>query len=84
MRQAAAEAPEILAFAYRPSIVETRMQVQARESEGGASENLHEVFRPWKNNGDLIEPAEAARGLLRFLDMDRETLHGRVVDYRQL
>ncbi len=67
MRQLAAEAPELDAFAYRPGIVETRMQVQARQAEGGASEELHRVFRSFKEQGDLVSPEESAQGLLRLL-----------------
>ena len=36
-RHIAAEAPEITTFIFRPGIVDTRPQVQARESTGGAS-----------------------------------------------
>ena len=36
-RRLAAEAPSVTTLIYRPGIVETRMQVQARKSQGGAA-----------------------------------------------
>lgn len=79
MRQLAAEEPQVTAFAYQPGVVETRMQVEARNAEGGAAERLKQVFRPWKEQGILLSPEHAARYLAELLDQDVRPLHGRVV-----
>ena len=83
-RQLAAEAPEIISLVYRPGIVETRMQVQARESEGGAAQKLQAVFRPWKEQGQLMTPEESAAGLVRLLAANPRRLHGKTWDVRDL
>ncbi len=83
-RNLAAEAPELVSLVYRPGIVETRMQAQARRAEGGAAEELKRVFVPWKEQGLLITPARAASGLLRYLSGDLRKLSGRTVDVRDL
>jgi len=51
-------------FVFRPGVVDTRMQEQAR---GGAAKHLHQVFRPWKDRGELLTPEQSAAGLLRAL-----------------
>ncbi|THB64333.1 MAG: SDR family oxidoreductase [Desulfovibrio sp.] len=79
MRQVAAEVPEITAFVYQPGIVETRMQVQARTSEGGGADTLHKVFRPWKEQGQLLTPEEAAEPLADLIDRDPTPHHGQVL-----
>lgn len=83
-RQLAAEAPQITTLVYRPGVVETRMQVQARESEGGAARQLQEVFRSWKEQGLLLTPEQAAMGLVRLLSSDLRRLHGRTWDVREM
>lgn len=83
-RQLAAEAPEILSLVYRPGIVETRMQSQARESQGGAAQQLQDVFRPWKEQGQLMTPEESAAGLVRLLAVEPARLHGKTWDVRDL
>jgi NAD(P)-dependent dehydrogenase (short-subunit alcohol dehydrogenase family) len=83
-RQLAAEAPEITSLVYRPGIVETRMQVQARESEGGAAQKLQAVFRPWKEQGQLMTPEQSAAGLVRLLAANPRRLHGKTWDVRDL
>ncbi len=47
-RQLAAEAPWITTFAYRPGIVDTDMQSEARKAQGGAAESLHREFRGYQ------------------------------------
>ncbi len=69
-RQLAAEAPEIVSFVYRPGVVETRMQAEARAAEGGGAEVLHRVFRGYKEQGVLLRPEEAAEALVRILEAD--------------
>lgn len=83
-RQLAAEAPEITALVYRPGIVETRMQTQARESKGGAAAQLQAVFRPWKEQGQLMTPEQSAAGLVGLLAANPRRLHGKTWDVRDL
>ncbi|TVM16231.1 dehydrogenase [Oceanidesulfovibrio indonesiensis] len=78
MRQLAAESEAVYTFAYRPGVVETRMQKQARNAEGGGAPTLRKTFRSWKEQGRLIEPEESARGLLQFLER-ADKLHGRSI-----
>lgn len=78
MRLVAAEAPEVACLAYRPHIVETEMQRQARQSEGGGADALHQVFRAFKQEGKLITPEQAADGLLELLAAPRSH-HGKVL-----
>ncbi|MFW5735482.1 MAG: SDR family NAD(P)-dependent oxidoreductase [Oceanidesulfovibrio sp.] len=78
MRQLATESEALHTFAYRPGVVETRMQEQARNAEGGAAPTLRRTFRGWKEQGRLIEPEESARGLLKFLE-NAAALHGRSI-----
>lgn len=82
-RQIAAEEPGVATFVYRPGIVETSMQIQARSAEGGASEALHEVFRPWKEKGLLLTPEESALGLIRLLDAGPAEFRGKIMDVRR-
>jgi len=83
-RQLAAEAPEITTIIWRPGIVETRMQVDARNSKGGGADQLQQVFKPWKKDGMLITPEQSARGLVDFLLDDPEAYHGKVADIRNI
>lgn len=84
MRQLAAEAPAVCTFVYRPGIVDTQMQTQARQSSGGASQQLKDVFVPWKEQGELISPEQSAKGLLRALLGDPWLHHGSVVRVDEL
>lgn len=83
VRQLAAETPQITAFNYRPGIVDTRMQTQARETtEGGGADAIHAVFRPWKENNELISPETSARALLMLLDSGPHHLHATTPTWR--
>ena len=75
-RQLAAETKDICSFIYRPGIVETRMQEQARHAEGGGASYLHEVFGSWKEKGELITPEQSASSLINLLNGDLKELHG--------
>ncbi|MGE4554411.1 MAG: SDR family NAD(P)-dependent oxidoreductase, partial [Desulfovibrionaceae bacterium] len=75
-RQLAAEAPALTTFVYRPGVVATRMQEQARQAEGGAGEAVRRFFTPYLERGLLLTPAGAAAGLLRYLDGDWSRLRG--------
>jgi len=77
-RQLAAEAPAITTFAFRPGIVDTRMQEEARSAKGGGAKRLHAVFHPWKERGELLDPAVPARALASILETDPRQFHGRV------
>ncbi len=81
-RQLAAEAPEIVSFVYRPGVVETRMQAEARAAEGGGAEVLHRVFRGYKEQGVLLKPEDAARALVRILEADPRRFSGRVATWQ--
>ncbi|BCS88549.1 SDR family NAD(P)-dependent oxidoreductase [Pseudodesulfovibrio sediminis] len=83
-RQLAAEAPEITTIIWRPGVVETRMQSDARQSKGGGAEQLKKVFNPWKEDGILLTPQQSARGLVDFLLDEPEKYHGKVADIREL
>ena len=79
-RQLAQEAPEIVSFVFRPGVVETRMQKQAREAKGGAADILHRHFRAYFENGSLSTPEQAARRLTGYLLNDPRRYHGRIVE----
>lgn len=83
-RQLGAEAPHIATLVYRPGVVETRMQVQARAAQGGAGQQLRKVFTDWKKQGLLYTPEQSAAGLVRLLDGDLRRLHGKTWDVRNL
>ncbi|WP_038056230.1 SDR family NAD(P)-dependent oxidoreductase [Thermus amyloliquefaciens] len=80
-RQLAAEVPEVACFIYRPGVVETEMQRQAREAQGSAAPVLHRVFRGYKEEGRLLNPKEAAQALVRLLPRARQ-FHGRIATWR--
>lgn len=81
VRQLAAETSQITSFIYRPGIVDTKMQEQARDARGGAAGHLHQVFRPWKDNNELLTPEQSASGLINILRGDIRAQHGRVVSH---
>lgn len=81
-KQLAAEVPEITCFVYRPGVVETDMQRQAREAQGSAAPVLHQVFRGYKEEGLLLTPERAAEALVRLLQRPRQ-YHGRIVSWRE-
>ncbi len=76
-RQLAAETSKIISLVFRPGIVDTRMQEQARTAQGGGAEHLHRVFRPWKERGELLTPEQSAESLIRLLNQDPWSLHGK-------
>lgn len=81
-RQLAEEAPAVTTVIWRPGIVETRMQRDARHAEGGSADRLKEVFVPWKEKDMLLTPEQSARGLVNFLLGDPAAYHGKVADIR--
>lgn len=81
-RQLAAEAPTIVTFIYRPGVVETRMQQQARESRGGGAATVHEKFWGFKNRGELITAEQTARALVNILSADPRRFHGKIATWR--
>lgn len=83
-RQLAAEAPPITTIIWRPGIVETRMQQDARSSEGHSADKLRAVFTPWKEQGMLLTPEASAQGLVDFLKDDPRKHNGSIVDIRDL
>jgi len=83
-RQLAAEAPWLTSFVYRPGLVDTRMQEQARNAVGGGGEALRALYRPWLERGKLIMPEMSAMGLIRILMRDWHGLSGKTFDVRDL
>jgi NAD(P)-dependent dehydrogenase (short-subunit alcohol dehydrogenase family) len=77
-RQLAEEAPRITSFVFRPGIVETRMQRQARRSRGGAAEIVQRHFRDYKKEGVVIPPEQAARRLVEILTRDPRRYQGEI------
>uniref|UniRef100_A0A7C6A0B3 SDR family NAD(P)-dependent oxidoreductase n=1 Tax=Thermus tengchongensis TaxID=1214928 RepID=A0A7C6A0B3_9DEIN len=80
-KQLAAEVPEVSCFVYRPGVVETEMQRQAREAQGSAAPVLHRVFRGYKEEGYLLTPEQAAQALVRLLPRARQ-FHGKIASWR--
>jgi NAD(P)-dependent dehydrogenase (short-subunit alcohol dehydrogenase family) len=78
-RQLATEAPGITTFVFRPVVTETRMQRQAREAAGGGADHLHQIFRGYKDRGELVNPEESARRLVDLLSHNPGRLHGKIV-----
>ena len=83
-RHLAEEAPVITTFVFRPGIVETRLQMQARESMGGAADQIHEVFRPWKEKGMLLTPQTSAARLVEILEDDPRRYHGKIEESMEI
>jgi NAD(P)-dependent dehydrogenase (short-subunit alcohol dehydrogenase family) len=81
-RQLAAEAPQITTFIYRPGVVETRMQQQARTSTGGASPELRQTFWGFKERGELLSPEESAKALVVILTSNPRRFHGGMATWR--
>lgn len=78
VRQLAVEAPAVTSLVYRPGVVETRMQAQARDAQGGqAATELRTVFRSWREQGRLLSPEASARALANIMESPRP-FHGRV------
>jgi NAD(P)-dependent dehydrogenase (short-subunit alcohol dehydrogenase family) len=82
VRQLAAEAPQITTFIYRPGVVETRMQQQARTSTGGASPELRHTFWGFKERGELLLPEESAKALVTILASNPRRFHGGMATWR--
>jgi NAD(P)-dependent dehydrogenase (short-subunit alcohol dehydrogenase family) len=83
-RHLAQEAPEITTFVFRPGIVETRMQKQAREATGGAASQIHSVFRPWKEKGRLLTPQVSAARLIEILEEGPRRYHGEIEESMEI
>ncbi len=74
-RQLALEAPWLVSFVWRPGVVDTDMQTEARS----APDEVSRVFKSFQDDGLLTTPAEAAADLLRHLAGDRSELSGTTV-----
>lgn len=83
-RQLAAEAPPITTVIWRPGVVETRMQIDARNAKGGSADKLKKVFTAFRKDKLLITPEESARGLVKFLKKDPRAYQGQVADIRKV
>lgn len=80
-RQLALEVPEVICFIYRPGIVETDMQRQLREAEGGGASALRPLFQGYKAQGRVLSPQQSARALVRILEGDPRRFHGQIATY---
>ncbi len=80
-RQLATEAPEVTCFIYRPGIVETEMQRQLREAQGGGSEVLQPLFRGYKAQGRVLTPEQSAKALVRILEGAPRKYHGKIATH---
>jgi NAD(P)-dependent dehydrogenase (short-subunit alcohol dehydrogenase family) len=78
-RQVAQEAPQIVTFVFRPGVIETRMQQQAREAQGGASDIVQRHFRDYKQKGALESPQASARRLVKYIMDNPRRHHGSIV-----
>ncbi|MBK5269096.1 MAG: SDR family oxidoreductase [Acidimicrobiia bacterium] len=74
-RQLAVEAPGLASFVWRPGVVDTDMQTEARL----APTEVSKVFKSFQDDGMLVSPAEAAADLLRHLSGSRSALSGTMV-----
>jgi len=81
VRQLAVEVGEVTSFIYRPGVVETRMQQQARDSRGGASAELREIFHGFRERGELLTPEQSARSLIHILANDPGRFHGQIATW---
>lgn len=72
------EAPQITSFVFRPGIVETRMQRQARRARGGAAEIVQRHFEDYKKEGVVIPPEKAARRLAEILTHNPRQYQGKI------
>ncbi|MEJ2672565.1 MAG: SDR family NAD(P)-dependent oxidoreductase [Deltaproteobacteria bacterium] len=79
-RELAAEAPGITSFVFRPTATETRMQRQAREAAGGGADNVHRIFRGYKDQGRLSTSEIEARKLIGILARNPRPFHGKIAD----
>ncbi|MDX2004053.1 MAG: SDR family oxidoreductase [Meiothermus sp.] len=75
-RQLALEAPEITCWVYRPGLVETEMQRQLREAEGGGGEATRALYRAYQRQGQVLTPEQSAAALVRLLEADPRRFHG--------
>lgn len=80
-RQLALEVPEVTCFIYRPGIVETDMQRQLREAEGGGATALRPLFQGYKAQGRVLSPEQSARALVRILGGEPRKFHGKIATY---
>jgi NAD(P)-dependent dehydrogenase (short-subunit alcohol dehydrogenase family) len=74
-RQIALEAPELVSFVWRPGVVDTDMQTEARS----APSDVAAPFQGFKDGGRLISAEDAALDLVQRLEGDREALSGTTV-----
>lgn len=83
-RQLALEAPEITCFTYRPGVVETDMQRQLRQAEGGGGAQLRPMFQGYRDQGRLLSPQQAAEGLVGILEDNPRRFHGQITQPGQV
>ncbi|MEW6137366.1 MAG: SDR family oxidoreductase [Thermodesulfobacteriota bacterium] len=77
-RNLAEEAPEITTIIFRPGVVDTPMQAQARAARGGAGESVRRMFRGIKERGELISAETCARALVAIMTENPRRFHGKI------
>jgi NAD(P)-dependent dehydrogenase (short-subunit alcohol dehydrogenase family) len=77
-RQLAREAHQITSFIFRPGVVDTRMQRQARQAWGGAAADLRRIFRSYQEEGELSSPEDVAHRLVSILTADPRRYQGEI------
>jgi NAD(P)-dependent dehydrogenase (short-subunit alcohol dehydrogenase family) len=83
-RHIAVEAPEITTFIFRPGIVDTRLQAQARDATGGGSREIRGIFRAWKEKAMLLTPGESAARLVQLIEEGPRKYHGQVEESMEI
>lgn len=83
-RQLAIEAPQITCFTYRPGIVETDMQRQLREAEGGGSDTLRPLFKGYKQQGRVLSAQQSAKALVHILQSEPQKYHGKIATHNDV
>lgn len=84
MRQLAAETQAVTTFLFCPAAVDTRLQQDGREAQGGAARIIRPVFRRYRDQGLLMTPERSAQALILVLDGPWRWLHGQEVDARKV
>jgi NAD(P)-dependent dehydrogenase (short-subunit alcohol dehydrogenase family) len=79
-RQLAAETEEIISFIYRPGVIDTRMQAEARQARGDAGNFLRDYFLQYQAQGVLRAPEDVAKVLIKIITENPRQWHGKIVN----
>ncbi|MBI5521206.1 MAG: SDR family oxidoreductase [Desulfarculus sp.] len=84
MRQLAAETQVVTTFLFCPAAVDTRLQRDGREAQGGAAHVIRPIFHQYHEQGLLMTPEQSAEALISVLNSPWRWLHGQEVDARKV